>query len=91
MPRTTAQTFQSEWWQRDGCGPLSLSPERAAEPFKLIVFLLAGDDVDFPARVRKVKCQIREDLAGGRMIRKEETIEEDNAPHFNTNGYNKLG
>jgi hypothetical protein len=49
---------------------------------RLIVYLLACDDVHFAARARKVKCQIGQNLAGGRMIRKEETIDENDAPHF---------
>jgi len=51
--------------------------------FRLIIFLLARYNVDLPACIRKTKRQIRENLARGRMIRKEEAIQKDQAPHFN--------
>ena len=51
--------------------------------FRLIILLLARDYVDLSACTRKKKRQIRENLARGRMIRKEEAIEKDQAPHFN--------
>jgi hypothetical protein len=44
--------------------------------------LLAGDHVDFPAYARKVKRQIGEKLASGRMIWKEKAIEKDESLHF---------
>ena len=49
--------------------------------FRIVVKLLAGDDVHFPARFGEVECESAQNLASGRMIRKKETIEKDDPRH----------
>jgi hypothetical protein len=47
----------------------------------LVVQLLAGDDVDIVAAGHQVGCDITDKLACGGVVRGEEAIEKENAPH----------
>ena len=53
---------------------------RQARP-RVVVALLAGDDMDVTSDTGQMKSEIAENLAGGGMVREEEAVEENDALH----------